>query len=407
MLRRNIREPLERALTDTPVALLVGARQSGKSTLARTLVAPENYVTLDDATTLAAAKTDPAAFIGHHNERMVIDEVQRVPELLLALKSEVDRRRKPGRFLLTGSANVFALPRVADSLAGRLEILTLWPLSQGEVAGEKDDFISATFGARLPGKAEPVIRRNAIERIVRGGYPEAYARDDDRRRAWFGSYITAILQRDIRDFAHVEGLTDLPRLLTLLAARLVSLLNLADVSRGLGVPYTTLRRYVALLENTFIVQQLPAWSSNLGRRLVKAPKLLFGDTGLAASLLGLTVPRLEADPIYLGPLVENFVAMELRKQSAWSRTRVGLFHFRAQSGQEVDLVLEDASGRLVGIEVKAASGVTGDDFAGLSALAMMTGKRFHRGLVLYLGERVVAFGSRLHAVPLSALWGWD
>jgi predicted AAA+ superfamily ATPase len=405
MIRRHIGANLTAAIGDTPVVLLVGARQTGKSTIARTLVPKNRYVTLDDATTLASAKADPTAFVEQFDTLVAIDEVQRVPELFLAMKAVVDRRRRPGRFLLTGSANVLMIPRIADSLVGRMEILTLWPLSQGEIARREEGFLDVLSGDRLPSAPLRTGRMGILDRVLRGGYPVAYRRDETRRRAWFGSYVTGVLQRDIRDLANIEGLTALPRLLALLAAQTSGLLNLASINNAVGISYTTLQRYMSLLQTTFLIRTVPAWSKNLGKRATKTPKVLFGDTGLAASLLGFSRTRLETDQGVFGRLFENFVTMELVKQASWHPKRPEVFHFRSQKGAEVDVVLE-VDGRIIGVEVKAAENLSGDDFRGLSILEDMVGRRFHRGIVLYTGKRILPFGQRLHAVPASALWKW-
>lgn len=406
MLRRHITETLTAALRDTPVVLLIGPRQAGKSTLVQTLVPPDRYVTLDDATVLAAAQRDPAGVLAPFTELTVVDEVQRAPDLLLAVKVAVDRRRGPGRFLLTGSANVLLVPRVADSLAGRMEILDLYPLSQGEIEGRREGFLDAVFGHRLPRAPGAPDRADVVHRILRGGYPDVYGRSEGRRRRWFTSYITAVLQRDVRDLANIEKLTALPSLLALLAARTGGLLNLADVGRGTtGLPYATLQRYMALLQTTFLVRLIPAWATNLGSRVTKAPKLAFVDTGLAGTLLHATETHLPADAIRWGALLENFVVVELLKQIAWQPDAPQLFHFRTPKGAEVDVVLE-RDGHVVGVEIRASQTVTADDFRGLKALADLAGRRFHRGLVLHLGHQVVSFGSRLDAVPLTALWEW-
>ena len=419
MYRRLLTKPLTDALVDSPVVLVNGARQTGKTTLVQSLAAqrPATYLTLDDIGVLSAARSDPQGFLAGLSGPVVLDEVQHAPGLFPALKAAVDKQRTPGRFLLTGSANVLLLPKLSESLAGRMEVLTLWPLAQAELvpaehagaAGNLVDalFSDALFAERMPaGQDLPATEpADLIRRLLGGGYPEPLARSSpERRRAWFNSYLTTILQRDVRDIANIEGLTDLPRLLALLASRTSSLLNQADVSRASGLPYTTLLRYLALLEATFLVQMLPPWSSNLGQRLVKAPKVTLCDTGLAASLLGLDGERLTGDGAMRGQLLETFVTMEMRKQAGWSRTQPGLFHWRTAAQQEVDLLLEDAAGRLVGIEVKASGTASASDFKGLKALAEATGSRFLRGVVLYSGNQTVPFGERLHALPLSALW---
>jgi predicted AAA+ superfamily ATPase len=405
---RYLRPALEAALGDTPVVLVVGPRQAGKTTLCR-LVADRRgarFLSLDDAATLAAASADPAGFIAALDGPVVLDEIQKAPALLPAIKLAVDRRREAGRFLLTGSADVLALPRVSESLAGRMEVLTLWPLSQGELAGRREGFIDALFAAANMGLgATGEARADLVERALRGGFPEAVARGDpERRRAWFRSYVTTILERDVRNLGQIEGLTDLPRLLNLLAARAASLLNIAELSRSVGLPHTTLTRYLALLESAFLVRRVPAWAGNRARRAVKTPRVWIPDTGLLGHLAGLTPARLAEEPTAVGPLLETFVASELAKQLAWSRTRAELFHFRTHGGREVDIVLEADDGRLVGIEVKAAATIGAADLKGLAALREVAGKRFHRGVVLYTGRETLPFGPDLWALPMSALW---
>lgn len=409
MIFRNITSSLTEALSDSPVVLLNGARQSGKSTLVKWLASgrhPARYLTLDDAAVLAAARHDPEGFISGLEGNIVIDEVQRAPELFVAIKSSVDSDRSSGRFLLTGSANVMLLPRLSESLAGRMEILTLWPMSQGEIISVKEGFIDAVFAHKLISVKESVIERSSLIKIIfKGGYPEVLKRASEaRRNAWFGSYITTILQRDVRDLAHIEGLTAMPRLLSLLASRTTSLLNFADLSRSISIPQSTLKRYMSLLETTFLIQTIPAWSGNLGKRLVKAPKVVLNDSGMVTQLLGLNEDQVVEDKGMLGPLLENFIVMELQKQSTWSTTKPHLYHFRTQTGQEVDIVLESASGKLVGIEVKASKTVTSRDFNGLRMMSENLGKRFHRGILLYSGDQAVPYGSDLYALPINTIW---
>jgi uncharacterized protein len=409
MIYRNITPQVKDALSDSPVVLLNGARQSGKSTLVKKIaveIHPSQYLTLDDAGVLAAAKHDPAGFIAGLDTDVVIDEVQRAPELFLAIKAAVDRDRRPGRFLLTGSANVMLLPKLSESLSGRMEILTLCPLSQGEIEGVRERFIDAVFSDKLP----PLVRtgeykEQIFKRLLLGGYPEVIGRATlARRKAWFGSYITTILQRDVRDLANIEGLTILPRVLSLIAARTAMLLNFAELSRSIAIPQTTLKRYMSLLETTFLVQPLPAWSGNLGKRLVKAPKIMLNDSGLISYLIGLSEEGLEAHQGISGSVLENFIAIELKKQATWSRVQPQIFHFRTQTGQEVDVALENAAGKVVGIETKASKTVNARDFKGLDAMSESLGDRFHRGIVLYTGNEVIPFGKKLHALPVSALW---
>ena len=409
MIERHLTNRLLAALGDTPVVFLAGARQSGKSTLARALATgphPARYLTFDDAAVMAAAHRDPDGFIAGLEGNVVLDEVQRAPELSLAIKAEVDRRRAPGRFLLTGSANVLLLPAVAHALAGRTEVCTLWPFSIGELGGVREGFIDAVFSATVP--PAPVgapSRAELAARIVRGGFPEVQERRSPARRdAWFSSYLSTIMQRDVRDLSVIEGIAQLPHLLSLVAARNGAPLNVADLSRSAAVPQSTLKRYLALLEALFLVFRLPAWSANLTTRLVKAPRLYVTDSGVAAHLAGANEARLAGDPSLLGPFLEGLVVGELVKQSTWSETAVRLFHFRTHAGREVDLVLEDAAGRLVAVEIKAATTLTAGDVAGIQAFAGLAGSRFHRGVILYTGQATVPFAANIHALPLPALW---
>ncbi len=410
MYTRGLSVKVTEALSDTPVVLVNGARQSGKTTLVQELVADRPgtvYRTLDDAATLAAAVADPVGFVRQPGELLVIDEVQHVPALFPAIKLEVDRNRRPGRFLLTGSANVLLLPKLSESLAGRMEILTLEPLAQTEVAGEGVNVVPRLFAGEGPAIQErhSTGEENLTGRIVAGGYPEALARADPARRAaWFGAYLTAILQRDVRDLANIEGLTEMPRLLALLATRTASLLNVAELSRDAGIPHNTLKRYLALLQATFLLRLLPAWSRNPGKRFTKAPKLHVNDTGLACHLLGIDAARLVGHPAHWGRLVETFVVGELMRQATWSPFPVQASHFRLATGQEVDLVLEDGRGRVVGVEVKAAATLRVEDLNGLKALAALSGSAWAGGVVLYGGDTPLPFGPGLQAWPITSLW---
>lgn len=377
MYRRIAHARIEAALRDTPVVLLNGARQTGKTTLAQHREVSRRE--LRDAGRRHHAlgrRCGSRGIPGRAAGPRVIDEVQRAPALFPAVKLAVDRQRVPGRFLPTGSANVMTLPRISESL-----------------------FASRPFALRRPG-GEPLHVR-----IARGGFPEAVERTSPERRvAWFASYVSAILQRDIREIASVEGLTSMPRLLQLLATRSAGLLNYSDLARSMAMPQSTLKRYLALFESVFLTRMLPAWSTNRGSRLIKAPKLHLVDTGLAAYLLGLDAAGLAAHPHLAGPLLESFVVGELAKLVAGSSRRVRLHHFRTLANKEVDIVLEAADGGVVGIEVKAASIVDARDFAGLRALAEEAGGRFLYGVVLHTGETVASFAPNLQAAPVSMLW---
>ncbi|MCC7374408.1 MAG: ATP-binding protein [Verrucomicrobiales bacterium] len=407
MIQRNIQLIVRQAMADTPVVLLNGARQTGKTTLAQDIAVQTGamYFTLDDAATVALAAGDPAGFIRHLSGPVVIDEIQKAADLFPAIKLVVDQDRKPGRFLLTGSANVMTLPRLSESLAGRMEIIPLFPFSAGELAGRREVFVKRLFDGTIA-KAKPTANGSKLPaRLACGGYPEAVERKDaDRRSAWFASYVSTILQRDVRDLARVDGLHALPNLLKLLAARASGLLNLADVGRDAGLPHTTLTRYLALLETVFLVHRLPPWSPNLGKRLVKAPKLHLVDTGIACHLVGADTHRLSGDRSLLGRMMETFVVGELRKQLSWSDPRTTPYHFRTSSGLEVDVVLERPDSSVAAIEIKAADTVVASDFAAIKTLRDQLGDRFRAGVVLYSGEQTVPFGDRLWLAPVSALW---
>jgi uncharacterized protein len=408
LIPRNLKTPLLDAAKDTPVVMLNGARQTGKSTLMAGLISGKDspeQITLDDFAVLESARSAPKSFIQQFAGRVIIDEIQKLPELLLPIKESIDRNRVPGKFFLTGSADVLTLPKVSESLAGRMEIHTLWPLSQGEIRGVQEDLIDVLFSdTKLP-KIKPIETPELLEIITIGGYPEVVKRtDENRRTAWFRSYITSILERDVRDLSNIEGLKSLPNLLALIASRTGGLLNMSDLARSFQLTNSTLKRYLVLLETVYLVVALQPWSRNLGKRLVKSPKLYLNDTGLLCHLLECNAKGLERNRQLFGFVFENFVLMELMKQIAWSKTQPKVLHFRMLTGQEVDIVLESRSGRLVGIECKASSTVKLDSFKGLQYLKEQAGKNFHRGIVIYTGSETLSFGEDLTAVPVSALW---
>lgn len=407
MIRRHIENSIQMAMTDTPVVLLNGARQTGKTTLAQAFAVKSeaSYHTLDDYATLSLAASDPAGFICNLSGHVVIDEIQKAPELFPAIKLAVDKERRPGRFLLTGSANVMTLPRLSESLAGRMEIIPLFPFSAGELAGRIESFLPRLFAGNFDQSLPLLTHEEIAAKMTCGGYPEAMQRTNvDRRAAWFSSYISTILQRDVRDLARVDALHTLPNLLKLLAARSSGLLNLADAARDAGLAHTTLIRYLTLLETVFLVHRLPAWSHNLGQRLIKAPKVHLADTGLACHLLGVDARRLSENRQLAGRLLESFVASELRKQISWTDPRISLCHFRTSTGLEADLILEKPDGSIAAIEVKASATVGASDFTPLKSLKEQLGTHFQAGVVLYLGNQIVPFGEKLWLVPVSAIW---
>jgi predicted AAA+ superfamily ATPase len=404
MFPRGLEPVVRQALGDTPVVVVDGARQTGKSTLVRSLVPPSAYLSLDDPVVLAAASRDATGFVAGLPSRVVIDEVQRAAALVRPIKLAVDRERAPGRFVLTGSTDLLRVPDLADALVGRSEIHTLGPLSESEIRGAPSRFVDACFAAEAGAPPTSITRNELVALVTRGGFPEAVARPPARRAEWFRSYIRTVLERTVPDVAAPDRRAELPDLLRLLAARTASVLNNSELSRALGIPQTTLKRYVALLESVFLIRRLRAWAGNRSKRIVRAPKVHLVDPGLAAGLLGLGETALRSDPIALGALTESFVVGELATQASWSRSRPSLFHFRTHGGAEVDLVLERPDGLLLGIEVKAGATVETRDLRGLRALADAAGDRFARGIVLYTGTSVVPFGDRVAAVPLSVLW---
>lgn len=398
---------LVEALTDTPVVLIHGPRQCGKTTLARVVGDRRRYAYLsfDDDVTLAAATADPVGFVGDLPERAILDEVQRAPGIFTALKTTVDRRRTAGRFLLTGSANVLLVPKLADSLAGRLEILRLHPLAQCELGARKPRFLDALFGGGFKTRKYERLGRDLAERVAAGGYPAALARPKGRRRAvWYRDYIETLVQRDVRDLARIRSLDALPRLLALTAGQTARLLNISDLSGPFQLSRPTIRDYVTLLTRVFLLEELPPWHNNRLSRLVKTSKLHLGDTGVACALLGLDGPALWEDRETMGQLLETFVFQELRRQASWHEEEFRFHHFRDKDAAEVDIVLELGSSRVAGVEVKAAATVTAADFRGLRKLKEAAGKRFAGGIVLYDGETSASFGEGLHAVPVRALW---
>ncbi|HXM56585.1 MAG TPA: ATP-binding protein [Candidatus Dormibacteraeota bacterium] len=408
MLSRHMGREVQAALADTRVVLIHGARQVGKSTLAAISIAdrPDALaVSLDDPPTVDAARADPVGFVQQAAGTLLIDEVQRAPHLLLAIKAEVDRDQRPGRFLLTGSAQVLALPMVADALAGRIEPIELWPFSQGEMRGQRDDFVATLFTGSLAAYQSTLRKTDYVELAATGGFPEIVRRSSPaRRRRWFDSYLQTFVQRDIRDIADLERLSDIPRLLRMIAARSANVVNVEALARDSGLAGPTFRRYLNMLELTFLVQRVPAWSTNWTSRATHAPKVYISDSGLLAHLLGVNVASLGAPGGAAGPVLETFVAMELRRQLGWSDQPASLYHFRTKDGVEVDCVLEAPDGRVAAVEVKAAATVTERDFRGLRLLRDSLGAKFVAGVVLYCGAQALPFGERLRALPMSALW---
>ncbi len=408
LVERHARAVVEEALADTRVVLVNGARQAGKSTLTRLVAAGQEapVVTrmLDDPAVLRSAQTDPAEFVEHQG-LMVIDEIQLAAEMLSSIKLDVDLDPRPGRFLLTGSSNLLSLQALPDALPGRMEIVELWPLSQGEIAGAVDRFVDAAF-ARGPDLefTSDLRKRDYLDRAVAGGFPEAVRRTQRRRAAFFDSYLATLIERDVLHLATIERRGELIKLLSLLASRMSGLYVPAAIAQQSGIPRTTLARYVELLAAVFLIKLVPAWSSGGTGRAIGTPKLAFVDSGIASSLIGQDSHRLSEPGGASGAVLENFVSMELARQLTWNDERVRQFHFRTRDQAEVDVVLETPDGRVVGIEVKAGATIRTDDLSGLRTLQRIAGDRFVAGYVLYTGAQTLPFGPRLRAVPIEALW---
>ena len=434
---RPIERQLIEALEDSPVVLIHGPRQCGKTTLAQMVCAPAMlpglpglpethgqkaspdepfrrdylYLSFDDFGIRAAAEADPMGFVANLPERVILDEIQHVPELFGALKLEVDRRRLPGRFLLAGSANVLLLPRLADSLAGRMQIVRLHPLSQSELQSSGSaglvvgpEFLDALFGGEFQMTKSDHLGAQLAERIADGGYPAALARPTARRRAnWYRAYIDALIQRDVRSLARIGSIEALPRLLSLAANQSARLLNVSSLASPFQVTRPTINDYLALLDRIFLLERLPPWHSNRKSRLIKTPKLHMGDTGVACALLGVDAPGLKNNGSLLGQLLETFVFQEIHRQAGWHDERFSFYHYRDKDRVEVDIVIERGDS-LAGVEVKAAATVKRSDFNGLRKLARTAGTRFAGGAVLYDGEFPLSFGDGLFAVPIRRLW---
>lgn len=407
LVARRAQALVAEALGDTRVVLVNGARQAGKSTLTRLVAAqlPHTVIRLlDDPATLQAATDDPTSFV-ERTDLMIIDEIQLAPELLRPIKVAVDLDPRPGQFLLTGSSRILALRTLPDALPGRMEIIELWPFSQGEISQTPDAFVDAAF-AHGPAvdHSSRLRRRDYLERIVRGGFPEAVRRTPRRRAAFFDSYLATLIERDVLQLASIERRGELLKLLALLAGRAGGLLVPGAVAGATGIPRTTLVRYLELLTSVFLIKTVPAWSPGQTARTTGTAKLAFVDTGIACHLLGQDINRLADPGGAAGSMIENFVLMELARQLTWSQERARLFHFRTRDKVEVDAVVETADGRIIGVEVKAGATVRTTDVVGLRSLAALAGDRFIGGYVLYTGQQTLPFGDRIRAVPLDALW---
>jgi hypothetical protein len=403
---RLIKARVAEAMADTPVVLLAGPRQAGKTTLVRQLANWDmRYLTLDDELTLLAAREDPVGMV-RGLDRAVIDEIQRAPQLLLAIKKSVDENRRPGRFLLTGSANLMAMPTVADSLAGRMETLTLLPLSQSELHGSSVNWLDKAFAGRLPEVTAPLLGLDLVEAVLRGGYPEAVSRATARRRAaWARQYTDALIERDVRDVASIDKLDHLPRFLRALAQMAGQMCNYTQLGGQVGLDGKTAARYIGVFEQMYLLRRLDVWARNRLSRVVKTPKVQFLDSGLLSTLMDLTAEAVQQDRTRFGLALENFVFAELLKHTTTAEGDYRLLYYRDHDQIEVDVVIENAAGHLVGVEVKAAATIRENDLRGLKRLAAVAGDAFNLGVILYDGTETLPLGDRLWAAPLSTLWG--
>jgi predicted AAA+ superfamily ATPase len=370
---------------------------------------PAEYVTLDRATYLASASSAPEAFLAGYNEPVIIDEVQLAPELFRAFKIVVDDARQikggqaNGRYLITGSANILALPKLADSLVGRMAILTLYPFTVGEATDNRLSGLKRILQFDFKDINDRGL--TLVDAIKRGTFPEIAHADEETRRIWFDSYIISILQRDVRQIADLEKISLLPHLLNVLAARTGALMNDSDIARDVGLNSVTGKFYRNILKLMFLTFDVSPWYRNVGKRLVKSPKGYLIDTSLICHLLDYNIDDIAIKkPDLFGHLIENFVATELLKQLSNSDIKAELYHFRTSDGKEVDFILEKPDGSVFAIEVKRAETVTIHDFKGIKEFQELTGKDFIGGIVLYSGKDVVPFGKNLWAVPFFALW---
>ncbi len=403
---RLIEPRIAEALRDTPVVLIAGPRQAGKTTLARQITKQEmRYLTLDNELLLLSAREDPVGMI-RSLDRAVIDEIQRAPQLLLAIKKSVDEDRRPGRFLLTGSANLMMLPTVADSLAGRMETLLLLPLSQSEIERCSSNWIDGIFSGRILQSDTSALGSGLIERVLRGGFPEAVARPTTKRRAaWIRQYIDAIVQRDVRDVAGIGKLDQLQRFLRALAQTAGQMCNYTQLAGQVGLDGKTASRYIGVFEQMYLLKRVDVWARNRINRAVKTPKLQFIDSGLLAALMNLDNEEVQHDRSRFGSVLETFVFGELLKHASTADGDYRLMYYRDADKIEVDMVIENAAGQLVGVEVKAAATIKKSDLRGLKKLASLAGESFRMGVVLYDGPEAIPLGDSFWAVPLSSLWG--
>jgi predicted AAA+ superfamily ATPase len=402
MFQRYIRASIQEALLDTSVILITGARRTGKSTLAETIT--DQIFTFDDASLREAAINDPEGFIlglmqQHTNQLLVLDEVQLVPDIFRAIKKIVDEHKNPGMFLLTGSANLLNWEKMPESMVGRAEYTHLYPLSLGEISQQQSGWVDQLFAGTSVSTAFTAEASPSVceQHIYRGGYPQAFAREQDsRRHKWFQSYLSGVIERDIRLLGDVQHPLQLFKILQLVALRCGSTINQVNLAMDAGLSRPTLIKYLGYLELTFLIEQLPPWYRNLNKRLVKTPKIYLNDSGLLNYLIQLNGQA-------MGSVIEQYVFSELKKLISFSHTQPLLYFYRTQNGVEVDFILENRAGKIIGIEVKSAHQVSNNDFKGLRSLRGDVGDDFIAGIIFYRGKELVSFGNLMYAVPINRI----
>lgn len=408
MFTRYIKANIYDAVQDTPVVYIMGPRQSGKTTIVKDII-NENweYISFDDSAQLNIAKADPIGFIRNipKDNSIVLDEVQRLPEIFVSIKQAVDEIRRPGRFILTGSANALLLPTLSDSLAGRMEMIHLSTLSESEILGKQPTFLTKLFQNETPVTKELRVRDYLIKRLVTGCFPEPVQRESESRiQIWYDNYILSLIQKDIRDLGYIEHHSEMTKLLKALCLYSGKLINFTELGGKLELHRTTVKKYTSLLEQLFLVENLPAWHTNSYKRLIKTPKIHITDTGIICSVRGFNSDKIKANPDFLGSLVETFVFNELKKQACFINEKLNFYHYRDKDGYEVDIVIENSFDEVIGIEVKAAASVNPKDLHGLNKLKEIAGKKFKLGILLYDGDHTSSFGDKLFAVPIASLW---
>ena len=408
MFKRLVEHNIREALQDTPVVYIMGPRQSGKTTVVKNII-DDNwiYITLDDSTQLNLVKSDPIGYIRNlpQGKSIVLDEVQRLPELFVSIKQSVDENRTPGRFLLTGSANALLLPKLSDSLAGRMETILLTTLSEYEILERTPSFLNLVLNGEAPSTKEIRVRNYLINRIISGCFPEPIQREKESRiQSWYNSYLHTLIQKDIRDLGHIEHHSDMTKLLTVLSLYSGRLINFSELGERVNLDRVTVKKYMDLLEQLFLIDSLSPWHTNAYKRLIKSHKLHVVDTGIICASRGLNKEKLIAYPELYGALLETFVFNELKKQSNFIEEKLYFSHYRDKDKVEIDIIIENSLDEIIAIEVKAASTINQKDLTGLKKLKEIAKNRFKIGVLLYDGDHTTSFGENLYAVPIAALW---